>query len=182
MAQGSRPASAPPAWRPPATNRGEALTPDPMCLCRFTRHVARLHRVPPYGRDPLGWLDAALDVYRSGRFDVLLPTQEQVAVLSWAKDRLDAAGVATVVPPFEALKRGAGQDLSLGHLGPTGPPSTAVGYRHRGGGTGSRLLVKDLDRHRFGRRAQGGQPERTRTGGHREGRVLVQAAVTGPLP
>ena len=81
----------------------EALSPDPLCLCRFTRHVARLHPVPPYGPDPLGWLDAARDVYRSGRFDVLLPTQEQVAVLSWAKSQLDAAGVATVVPPFAAL-------------------------------------------------------------------------------
>ena len=63
----------------------DVLTPDPLCLCRFTRHVARVHRVPPYGPDPLRWLDAAVDVYRSGRFDVLFPTQEQVAVLSWAK-------------------------------------------------------------------------------------------------
>ena len=48
----------------------EALSPDPLCLCRFTRHVARLHRVPAYGSDPLGWLGAALDVYRLGRFDL----------------------------------------------------------------------------------------------------------------
>ncbi|HTW08925.1 MAG TPA: SAM-dependent methyltransferase, partial [Acidimicrobiales bacterium] len=81
----------------------EVLTPDPLCLCRFTRHVARLHRAPPYGPDPLRWLDAAVEVYRSGRFDVLFPTQEQVAVLSRGTSRLDAAGVATVVPPFAAL-------------------------------------------------------------------------------
>lgn len=81
----------------------EALAPDPLCLCRFTRHVARVHRVPAYGSDPLGWLSTAIDIYRSGRFDVLFPTQEQVAVLSWAKDRLDTAGVATVIPPFAAL-------------------------------------------------------------------------------
>jgi len=81
----------------------EVLSPDPMCLCRFTRHVAHVRRVPGYGPDPFGWLDAALDVYRSGRFDVLFPTQEQVAVLSWAKDRLSALGVSTVVPSLAAL-------------------------------------------------------------------------------
>ena len=73
----------------------EVLAPDPLCLCRFTRHVSRVHRVPVYGADPFGWLGAALAVYRTGRFDVLLPTQEQVAVLSLAAGQLAAAGVAT---------------------------------------------------------------------------------------
>jgi hypothetical protein len=81
------------------------LSPDPLCLCRFTRHVRRVVRVPAYGDDPLGWLDAALAAYRRGRFDVLLPTQEQVAVLAAEAGRLDAAGVATAVPPFDALAR-----------------------------------------------------------------------------
>ncbi|HTN78290.1 MAG TPA: ATP-grasp domain-containing protein [Acidimicrobiales bacterium] len=81
----------------------EVLSPDPFCLCRFTRNVARVRRVPAFGPDPLGWLDVSLEVYRTGGFDVLLPTPEQVAVLSWASARLDAAGVATVVPPFSAL-------------------------------------------------------------------------------
>jgi glutathione synthase/RimK-type ligase-like ATP-grasp enzyme len=87
-----------------AGHRVEVLSPDPICLCRFTRHVRRVHRVPAYGRDPLGWLDAALAVYRSGRFDVLFPTQEQVAVLSHSARRLESAGVRTAVPPFEALR------------------------------------------------------------------------------
>lgn len=77
----------------------EALSPDPLCLCAFTRHVRRVHRVPCYGADPYGWLEAATGVYRRGRFDVLLPTQEQVAVLS----RERGAGTATAVPPFDAL-------------------------------------------------------------------------------
>jgi len=87
-----------------AGHRVEVLSPDPICLCRFTRHVRRVHRVPAYGGDPLGWLDAALAVYRSGRFDVLFPTQEQVAVLSHSAGRLESAGVRTAVPPFEALR------------------------------------------------------------------------------
>jgi hypothetical protein len=81
----------------------EVLSPDPLCLCRFTNTVARLHRVPAFGRDPFGWLDATLAVYRSGRFEMLFPTQEQVAVLSFAQPRLRDAGVATAVPPFSSL-------------------------------------------------------------------------------
>ena len=40
----------------------EALAPDPWCLTRFTSHVRRVHRVPSYGDDPYGWLDAMLSV------------------------------------------------------------------------------------------------------------------------
>ena len=83
----------------------EALSPEPLCLCRCTRHVRRVHRVPSIGTDPFGWLDAALAIYQRGGFDVLLPTQEQVAVLASAPDRLRAAGVATAVPAFDAVAR-----------------------------------------------------------------------------
>ncbi|MBV8462779.1 MAG: ATP-grasp domain-containing protein [Acidimicrobiales bacterium] len=81
----------------------EALAPDPLCLCRFTRAVRRVRRVPPYGSDPIRWLTAAVGLYRSGRFDVLFPTLEQVAVLSWARDTLHDVGVATAVPPFSSV-------------------------------------------------------------------------------
>jgi ATP-grasp domain len=74
----------------------EVLTSDPLCLARFTRHVQRLHRVPKYGEMPIAWLHAALDVFHNGAFDVLFPTQEQVAVLA-------AAEVNTAVPSFTAL-------------------------------------------------------------------------------
>jgi hypothetical protein len=83
----------------------EVLSPDPLALTRFTRHVRRVHRVPRYGEAPLAWLDAALSVFHRGRFDVLFPTQEQVAVLSASADRLRAEGVATAVPLFESLLR-----------------------------------------------------------------------------
>jgi hypothetical protein len=81
----------------------EVLTPDPLALTRFTRHVRRLHSVPPYGTQPFAWLDAALAVYRAGHFDVLFPTQEQVVVLSRSMSALHSAGVTTVVPAFDAL-------------------------------------------------------------------------------
>jgi predicted ATP-grasp superfamily ATP-dependent carboligase len=81
-----------------AGHRVEVLTPDPLALTRFTRHVARLHKVPAYGRDPFGWLNRALAVYEEGGFDVLFPTQEQVAVIAAAQPP-----VVTAVPRFEAL-------------------------------------------------------------------------------
>jgi hypothetical protein len=113
-----------------AGHRVEVLSPDTICLCRFTRHVDRVHGVPGYGGDPLGWLDAALAVYRSGGFDVLFPTQEQVAVLSHSARRLESAGVKTAVPPFDAVR--AVQDkvtasATLGALRIPQPPTAFLG-------------------------------------------------------
>jgi glutathione synthase/RimK-type ligase-like ATP-grasp enzyme len=113
-----------------AGHRVEVLSPDGLCLCRFTRHVRRVHRVPGYGADPLGWLDAALAVYRAGGFDVLFPTHEQVAALSHAAGRLAEGGIGTAVPPFEAVR--AVQDkvsasATLGALGLPQPPTAFVG-------------------------------------------------------
>ena len=43
-----------------AGHRAGVLSPDPFCLCRFTVHVRRVHRVPAFGTGPSGWLDAAV--------------------------------------------------------------------------------------------------------------------------
>jgi hypothetical protein len=79
------------------------LSSDPFFLTRFTRATSAWHRVPPFGADPLAWLDAAVDIYRTQGYDVLFPTQEPVTVLSALAGRLADDGVATVVPPFDAL-------------------------------------------------------------------------------
>ena len=112
-----------------AGHQVEALSPDPLCLCRFTRHVQRVHRVPAYGADPLGWLHAALAIARQRDADVLFPTQEQVAVMSCAAARLAEAGLRTAVPGFTALA--AVQDklsatATLTRLGLPQPPSAVV--------------------------------------------------------
>jgi biotin carboxylase len=86
-----------------AGHRVEALSPAGLCLCRMTRHVRRVHDVPALGRDPSGWLEAALGVAARRGADVLLPVQEQVAVMAMARDRIEAAGLATAVPSFAAL-------------------------------------------------------------------------------
>jgi biotin carboxylase len=88
-----------------AGHQVEALSPGGLCLARMTRHVRRVHRVPALGRDPFGWLDAALGVAARRRADVLLPVQEQVTVMSLGRDRIEAAGLATAVPDFGALAR-----------------------------------------------------------------------------
>ena len=81
----------------------EALSSGGLCLARMTRHVRRVHQVPAVGRDPFGWLDAALGIAARQRADLLLPVQEQVAVMSLARERIEAAGLATAVPEFGAL-------------------------------------------------------------------------------
>jgi hypothetical protein len=86
-----------------AGHRVEALSPDPICLCRFTRHVRAVHRVPALGTSPFGWLTAALDIAARRGAEVLLPVQEQVAVMSLARERITAAGLLTAVPDFGAL-------------------------------------------------------------------------------
>ena len=83
----------------------EVLSSDPLALCRFTRHVRRVHKVPPYGVDPFGWLDSALRVAEVRQFDVLVPTHEQAAVLACSLPRLEAVRVRTAVPSIEALAR-----------------------------------------------------------------------------
>ena len=81
----------------------EALCPAGLCLARMTRHVRQVHPVPAIGRDPFGWLDAALGIAARRRAGLLLPVQEQVAVMSLARHRIEAAGLATAVPDFGAL-------------------------------------------------------------------------------
>lgn len=80
----------------------EVVDPGPIPLARFSRFVRKVHRVPAYGRDPWGWLEATLAVLAGGGHDVLFAAHEQTAVLALAADRV-SAGLA--VPPFEALRR-----------------------------------------------------------------------------
>jgi glutathione synthase/RimK-type ligase-like ATP-grasp enzyme len=115
-----------------AGHRVEALSAEGLCLCRMTRHVRRVHRVPGIGADPFGWLDAALDVAARRHADVLLPVQEQVAVMSLARDRIEAAGLRTAVPDFGALARVQDKVSAFGTLTEIGlpqPPSVVAGSR-----------------------------------------------------
>jgi biotin carboxylase len=86
------------------------LSADPFALTRFTRHVRRFHRVPPFGDEPMKWMSAALVILDRERalgraVDVLLPTQEQVVVLTQAADDVRSRGVYLAVPTTTALGR-----------------------------------------------------------------------------
>jgi glutathione synthase/RimK-type ligase-like ATP-grasp enzyme len=105
------------------------LSPDPLGVTRFTKATRAWHACPPFGPDPLVWLDKALEVYTSYEYDVLFPTQEQVTVLSAFPERVAALGVHTAVPPFAALA--AVQDkvtarATLERLGLPQPESAVV--------------------------------------------------------
>ena len=88
-----------------AGHQVEVLCAEGLCLCRMTRHVRRVHPVPGIGADPFGWLEAALDIAARRHAEVLLPVQEQLAVMSLARGRIEAAGLRTAVPDFGALAR-----------------------------------------------------------------------------
>jgi biotin carboxylase len=171
----------------------EVLSSDPFALCRFTRHVRPVHKVPPYGVDPFEWLDSALKVAASGKFTILFPTQEQVAILARSIPKLRAAGVSTAVPSMDALARV--QDKlaareTLMELGLPQPDSTiarshreltacdrlpafvkrpigtaSTGVRHVTTGTELASLAAELDAE----------------GAFLEGGVLVQSPAVGPM-
>jgi hypothetical protein len=188
-------------------HRVEALSPGGLCLCRMTRHVRRVHRVPAVGRDPFGWLDAAVEVGVRRQAEVLLPAQEQVAVMSLARDRIEAAGLRTAVPDFRALAQV--QDKvsayrTLSRVGVPQPPAVvavtagelkAAAELEAGLGPGVFVktpigtasagvrLVRSRDELRglaadYGRQGVFGEgPESELRGGG----VLVQQVVSGPL-
>jgi hypothetical protein len=176
-----------------AGHRVEALSPEPLCLCRITRHVRRVHRVPAYGADPLGWLDAAIAIAGHQHADVLFPTQEQVAVMSLAAERLRSAGLLSAVPDFAALA--AVQDkvtafATLTRLGLPQPSATVAASREELGCAGPLpMFVKTP----IGTASAGvcqvtttGQLRRLADQYHKQGvfahgGVLVQQPVAGPL-
>ena len=177
-----------------AGHQVEALSPRGLCLGRMTRHVRRVHDVPPVGRDPFGWLDAALDVAARRGADLLLPVQEQVAVMALARDRIEAAGLATAVPSFEALAQV--QDKvsacrTLTRIGVPQPPSVIVASAaDLADATELPVFVKTpIGTASAGVRRAGSRAELRRLAADYEalgvfadgGGVLVQQPVAGPL-
>lgn len=162
-----------------AGHRVEALAPSRLCLCGITRHVARVHRVPAYGPDPLGWLAAALAVHRSVGADVLLPTQEQVAVLALARDRGRLTDVATVVPSYAALAAVQDKRSAFATLHRLGVPQPPTATRVEGWSLFPAYVKAPIGTASGGVRRVTSVEELR---GVAEGRpVVVQAAADGPL-
>ena len=152
----------------------EVVDPGPIPLARFSRLVRRVHRVPAYGRDPWGWLEATLRVLDDGGHEVLFAAHEQTAVLALAADRV---GAAMAVPSFEALRRvqdKAGACAVLAEAGlrqprrAAGPPA----YVKARIGTASAGVVRAEDDAAFRAAIE-------RLGGEDE--VVIQEPVDGPV-
>lgn len=157
----------------------DVVSPDPICLCRFTRHVRRVHRVPPYGTSPLAWLEAALAVYAAGRYDLLLPTQEQAAVLAAVPERLAERGVVTAVPPFAALRAVQDKVSAFATLDRLGLPQPLGAVAPVSWDTFPAFVKAPIGTASGGVRRVTTPAELDEAAGGR--RVLVQAAVAGPL-
>lgn len=82
----------------------EVCDPDPHCLARFSRFVRRLHRCPPLGADPQGYLAFILERISGGAFDVLLPIHEQGLLFARVQKAI-ARHVAVALPSFENYRR-----------------------------------------------------------------------------
>lgn len=81
----------------------EVLDPDRFCVTRFSRWVKRVHRCPPAGTDPHGYLEAVRTVIADRRIDVLLPTHEQTWLFAAARPQL--SGVPVMVADIADFDR-----------------------------------------------------------------------------
>jgi hypothetical protein len=93
-----------------AGHKVHALSPPGSVLTRLTRHVSKIHLVPPFGYDPYIWLDRALAIIASSKqsgeaFDVLICSQEQVTVISAEVERVRETGIYVAVPEFQSLRK-----------------------------------------------------------------------------
>lgn len=82
----------------------DILDPSPLCQCRFSRYVRRWHRCPSYSRQPKAYLEFLLERLQAEKYDVLVPTHEQVYLLSRFREELRRyAGLA--LPDFADMDR-----------------------------------------------------------------------------
>ncbi len=106
----------------------DVLDPNPLCQCRFSRLVRRWYRCPSFSKQPKEYLRFIAQRLRDEAYDVLLPTHEQVYLLSRVRDELRAR-VGLALPPFESLDRVQGKaDFSrlLDELGLPQPATQVV--------------------------------------------------------
>ncbi|MHB8221069.1 MAG: hypothetical protein ACYDHU_12225 [Acidimicrobiales bacterium] len=127
----------------------------------------------------MAWLDAALTIYESGRFDVLFPTQEQVAVLTSVPERLRERGVVTAVPPFSALAAVQDKVSAFHTLTRLGVPQPLGSTRPEGWTRFPAYVKEPIGTASGGIRRVGSTEELDQVSRGRT--TLIQAGVDGPL-
>lgn len=92
----------------------EVCDPDPRCLGRFSRFVAKFHRCPGLKNDPQAYLSFVRDLLIQQRFDVLLPIHEQGFLFAKVAPQLSSC-VGIALPSFESYRR-AHNKVEFSHL------------------------------------------------------------------
>jgi hypothetical protein len=82
----------------------DVIDPDPLCQCRFSSYVRRFVRSPSFSKEPLQFLRFLAAMVREQQYDVLLPTHEQVYLLSRFRDAFTPQ-VGLALPDFTAMER-----------------------------------------------------------------------------
>ena len=82
----------------------DLMDPAALCQARFSRFVRRWHRCPSFSKDPQGYLRFLSVLLDREKYDVLIPTHEQVFLLARVRDAV-ARRVGLALPEFAALER-----------------------------------------------------------------------------
>ena len=79
---------------------------DPAALCQggFSTAVRRWYRCPSYVKQTLPFLKFVVQRLQNEKYDVLLPTHEQVFLLSRFRDAFSSR-VGLALPPFDAMQQ-----------------------------------------------------------------------------
>lgn len=82
----------------------DVMDPDPLCQCRFSSFVRQFIRSPSFSKQPAEFLRFLDQLSRKQHYDVILPTHEQVYLLSRFRDAFTPR-VGLALPPFASLER-----------------------------------------------------------------------------
>jgi predicted ATP-grasp superfamily ATP-dependent carboligase len=82
----------------------DVIDPNPLCQCRFSSYVRRFYRSPPFNQRPVEFLRFVMQLARSGRYDVLLPTHEQTYLLSRFREAF-TPHIGLALPDFASQER-----------------------------------------------------------------------------
>lgn len=81
----------------------DVIDPNPLCQCRFSKFVRRWQKSPHFAKQPTEFLHFLAGRLREERYDVVLPTHEQVYLLSKFRDVVgQVSGMA--LPSFDAMQ------------------------------------------------------------------------------
>ena len=82
----------------------DILDPQRLCQCRYSRFVRNWFRCPSFSQDPIDYLRYLAKRLKARKYDVLLPTHEQVFLLARFRDTF-TQHVGVALSEFSALER-----------------------------------------------------------------------------